>query len=84
LTVLFVSIAQEDLDQIKENFNHAIAKMQTMGAVIEDPADMLSLGEVNVVSICTDIIMNEFKGCFEAYLGNLKETGIRSLEDLIT
>lgn len=84
MTVLFRSIAQADLDEIKETFNHAIAKMQTLGAVIKDPADMISLGEVNVASICTDILTNEFKGCFEAYLGNLKETGIRSLEDLIT
>ncbi|KAJ9092632.1 hypothetical protein QFC19_008670 [Naganishia cerealis] len=74
---------KDDLNQIEQIFNQAIAKMQVLGAVIEDPADMISLGKISISSFLKDIITNEFRGCFEAYLRTLQHSKVNSLKELI-
>jgi amidase len=59
----------------------AIADLKRLGATIIDPADILTMGQVDDAEF--EVLLYEFKADLNAYLGDLGPGAPRSLEDLI-
>ncbi|KAJ9121281.1 hypothetical protein QFC24_004617 [Naganishia onofrii] len=63
--------------------NAAIAKIQTLGASIQDPADLPSFPEYLQSNNETIVLQNDFKVDFGTYMSKLISSPVRTLEDVI-
>ncbi|KAJ9094307.1 hypothetical protein QFC20_006935 [Naganishia adeliensis] len=61
----------------------AIAKIQSLGASIQDPADLPSFQDYLYSNNETIVLRNDFKVDFGAYMSKLISSQVRTLEDVI-
>ncbi|KAJ9094744.1 hypothetical protein QFC21_005902 [Naganishia friedmannii] len=69
--------------EINVAVNAAIAKIQTLGASIQDPADLPSFAEYLQSNNETIVLQNDFKVDFGTYMSKLISSPVRTLEDVI-
>lgn len=68
--------------QVKKAFDSAVEKMASMGAIIVESADVPSFEVVDDVA-AKALTRLELKDTLEAYLRTLKESKVRTLEELV-
>ncbi|KAJ9105046.1 hypothetical protein QFC19_003678 [Naganishia cerealis] len=69
--------------EINVAVNAAIAKIQSLGASIQDPAELPSFQEYLYSNNETIVLQNDFKVDFGNYMSNLISSQVRTLEDVI-
>jgi amidase len=67
------------------SFEHALAKMETLGATVVSPANIPSMQDLitNGFDAQEKIQNVDFKEEIAKYLGNMASTDVRNLEDII-
>jgi hypothetical protein len=73
---------EREIKTIRKAFDLAIDKMCTLGAHIEDPAD-LPCGIVDVSFIGEKIIEHEMRELFDAYLSSMANLKVKNLGEIV-
>ncbi len=63
--------------------NSAIEQMRKLGAIIIDPADIPTAGEISTSKSEDTVLLFEFKADLNAYLAELVDSPVRTLADII-
>lgn len=73
---------KSDLVSIQKAFDLALDRMRTLGAYVEDPAD-LPCGIVDVSAVGGKIIAHEMRELHEAYTSTLKDCKVETLGGIV-
>jgi hypothetical protein len=85
LRFVHVTSVDSQAKQVEEVMNAAIAKMESLGATIEDPANIesIKLWATCEVEATDTIWTTEFKEEIARYLTSMVKTDVHNLQDII-